>query len=1136
MKFFYNASAMQRASGTLMSSLAQAMQKFRSNTTKTLILGVKLAAILILTTCLQVSAKTTNAQKLSISLKNSPLEKLFAEIEKKTSYVFFYDVAILKGTKPVTVEVKDATVEDILQTSLKGQALDFAIHDRTIFVKRGGGKTAGEPGKGVPPSVTGVVKSEAGLPLAGASVNIKKLKKSGMTDENGEFVLRDVPNGEYEVEISFVGYETRTTTIMVENHEARVVADLKQSHSQLDETIVKGYYTTTDRLNTGNVTKVKGEDIQKQPVSDPILALEGRVPGLYISQTSGMPGASYTVLLRGINSIASGTNPLYIVDGVPFTSNTLTSTDVGGGAVGSPGVNLTSSNGLSPFNSLNPADIESIEVLKDADATAIYGSRGANGVILITTKKGKAGQQKIDINVYSGAGKVTRMLNMLNTQQYLAMRHEAFYNDSMANPAANIKPKATDYDINGTWDTTRYTNWQKTMIGGTAHFTNAQASLSGGNTKTQFVLGGGYSRQTTVFPGDYSDQKVSVHTNINHQSTNQKFRALFSALFVNDNNVLPNSDFTGFMGLAPDAPALYDGNGNINWQKGTWRNPMASTLQKAQSNTDNLVGNLNLSYEVIPGLQVKSSFGYTHIQMNQSIQTPATFYYGPPIPTRRRNNFGTTDVNTWIIEPQINYTLKIAKGKLEALIGSTVQKNVLNSLGQSASGFLSDALISDVASASNITINGNESTVYRYNALFGRLSYNWEDKYLLNMTARRDGSSRFGPGQQFGNFGAVGAAWIFSREKLFQDVLPFLSFGKLRASYGTTGNDQITDYQYLSTYSAYTNSTYQGIVGLNPTLIANPYFGWEQVKKIEGGVELGWLKDRIILSVSYYRNRTNNQLVGYVLPSMDGFTSVTANLPATVQNTGVELVLNTINVRKKDFSWNTSFNVSIPRNKLVAYPGLASSVYQYSYAIGKPLFIRSTYHYTGIDAQKGTYTFQDVNKDGVIDINDLQFLKQVTQNYFGGMLNSFYYKGWQLDVFFQFVKQTGGNTLGSFGLPGTFNDNQPTYVLDRWQKSNDIGKYEKFSQGSGAAQTAFRNLTGSDAVITDASFVRLKNIALSYSLPKTWQQKAHLQNARIYLQCQNLFTITKYQGLDPETEGKALPPLRMITAGIQMGL
>jgi hypothetical protein len=307
---------------------------------------------------------------------------------------------------------------------------------------------------------------------------------------------------------------------------------------------------------------------------------------------------------------------------------------------------------------------------------------------------------------------------------------------------------------------------------------------------------------------------------------------------------------------------------------------------------------------------------------------------------------------------------------------------------------------------------------------------------------------------------------------------------------------------------------------------------------MEGGIELGWLKDRIILNVDYYRNRTDNQLVQYTLPSIDGFTAIQANLPATVQNTGVEIELNTINIKKKNFSWSSSINISIPRNKLVSFPNLANSNYKNTYVVGKPLFIRSNFHYTGIDQQTGFFTFEDVNKDGKIDANDRQFLKQVAQDYFGGFLNSFTYKGLQLDIFLQFVKQTGNNYIASgFGYPGFMDANQPTYALSRWTKPNDVATIQKISQGGiGSSLTAMSNYLSSDAIISDASFVRLKNISLSYNFPKIWQNKAHLKNARVYVQCQNLFTITKFKGIDPETQGKSLPPLRMITAGMQLGL
>lgn len=1114
------------------------------STCKTLVRAVKLTVIFLLAGLLQVSARTTAQTRISINLRGATLEKVFTEIEKRSGYTVFYNTEVLKvaGGSLVSVELKDATIEDVMHQCLKGLPLEFYVQEKTIFVKKEARRAVAEPAPGpgspIPSTLSGIVRTETGTPLVGATVYVLKLRKTVATNKDGEFTLRDVPDGEYEVIISYIGYENYRTKVSVTNHEAWLSADMKASMSKLDETVVKGYYNTTNRLNTGDVTTVKGETIQEQPVSDPVMALEGRVPGLYISQTSGLPGASYSVLLQGRNSIANGINPLYIIDGVPMTATSLTSFTIAGGAVGTPNQfpGVSQGAGVSPFNSLNPADIESIEVLKDADATAIYGSRGANGVILITTKRGKSGQSKVDVNVFDGEGKVTRMYNLMNTQQYLAMRHEAFYNDSMANPAAKIKPGNTDYDINGVWDSTRYTNWQKVLIGGKAHYTNAQASVSGGNANTQFVFGGGYSRQTTVFPGDYSDTKISGYTNINHASNNQRFHALFSAQYLIDNNNLPATDFTSLSYQAPDAPPIYLSNGQFGWGGGTWANPLVGTVKHDLAITNNLMSSLNLAYELIPGLQIKSNFGYTRMEMNQSNQTPATAFYGAPVQNNRSNFIANSSVSTWIIEPQLNYGRRISQGKLDVLIGSTIQENKQATYGEKFYGFLNDVLISDPGSASNVTIYGSYSTDYKYNALYGRISYNWQDKYILNATARRDGSSRFGAGSQFGNFGALGAAWIFTKEHFFVDHVTFLSFGKLRGSYGTTGNDQITDYEYLSTYSS--EPAYQGVAGLYPTRIANPYFRWEIVRKLEGGVDLGLLKDRIMLGVTYFRNRTGNQLVGDNLPSIDGFTTIQANLPAIVQNTGVEIDLNTTNIRSKSFNWSTSINMTIPRNKLVSYPGLATSTNNNNYAIGKSLFIKKYYHYMYVDPQLGTYTFQDLDHNGMINGSDKEFTKQITQNYYGGLLNTFSYKGIQLDIFFQFVKQTGLNYYSGSSLAGGANINVPKFVSDRWHSAGQLTQDEQFSAGKNSVVTAsWQNMLSSDKIISDASFARLKNLALSYTLPATWQRKATLKNVRVYLQIQNLFTITQYKGLDPETQNNnVLPPLRMITAGIQLSL
>ena len=1128
--------------------VAREVTRHRTNR-KTILLAVKLTSIFLFFACLQVSANT-NAQKLTISFKDGSLERLFAVIEQKTGFTVFYNAIDIKNSKPVTIDVKEASVEEVLQLSLKGQALTYFIQEHTIFIKKKAAQAAVDDptiGEAPPPGVSGMVRSETGTPLAGATVYIRKLKKVAITDAAGQFVLKSVPDGEYEVEISFVGYQNFVTIITVANLQATLTAKLKQSTSQLDETVVKGYYTTTDRLNTGDVTTVKAEDIEKQPVTDPILALEGRVPGLYIQQSSGAPGAYGIIQIRGQNSIANGNDPLYIVDGVPFASVSLSSPDIGGGALG--GGNFLANNsqsgnrggGISPFNALNPTDIESITVLKDADATAIYGSRGANGVILITTKRGKPGDTRLDLNIYTGGGQIDRTIPMMNTQQYLAMTREAYRNDGLPVPNINANPSDNNYSIDGFWDTTRFTNWQKVLIGNTANFTNLQGSLSGGNANTQFIVSGGYSKQGTAFIGNYSDNKASVRLNVSHVSADHRFHLQTGAGFIYDYNDLPGADFTGSVILQPDAPALYDKYGNLNWQSlngtATFGNPVASTYENFKAITNNLVGNLNMDYLLMPGLQVKSSFGFNRDEMNQTQIIPSTTQ-PPPYNDNiynRQSYFATTSFNSWIIEPQINYHKRIGLGQLEVLAGSTFQQKTQVSQAQFAYGFINDALITNPLAAADILFLGSENILYRYDAIYGRLNYNWEEKYLLNATARRDGSSRFGSSRQFGDFGSVGVAWIFSKEPFISDHLSWLSFGKIRASYGTTGNDQIPDYQYLSSYSAI-SSTYQGYTGLYPTRISNPYFAWELDKKLEGGLQLGFIKDRILISVSYYRNRTGNQLVGQPLPMVTGFSYIEANLPAIVQNTGTELTLNTINVKTHIFSWTTAINFTAPNNKLVAFPNIQSSGYATKYVVGKSLSIQELYHYTGVNPQTGLYTFATKNADGVPSSpRDLVTTKPITQKFYGGLDNQFSFNGFTLDIFFQYVNQLGNNYKAYFLSPGAFNSNVPTAALNRWQMAGDLTNTQKFGTTS-TTYNPYSTFQYSDGTITNSSFLRLKNLALSYQIPGNWKTKLHLQNTRVYLQCQNLLTVTKYLGIDPEVGGLTLPPMRMITVGIQVGL
>jgi TonB-dependent SusC/RagA subfamily outer membrane receptor len=351
----------------------------RASNLTTLLRTMRLTGIIILLACLHASAGTYGQTRISISMRSAPLERVFAEIERQSGYTVFYNTEVLRYSGPITIDMKDATIEDVLHFCLKGLPLEYSIQEKTIFVKHDNHRavTSDPPaGDKEPPTVSGIVNSEAGSPLVGASVFIRKLKKTGITNEKGQFTLKRVPDGEYDVEISYIGYEPFKTKISVVNHTATLTAALKQSMNKLDESVVIAYGATSERLNTGDISKVSSATIEAQPISNPLEALEGRVPGLLITQTTGLPGGGFTVQVRGQNSIANGNNPFYVIDGVPYNSQLVFAPLNGNLGAGSP------------LNFINPYDIESIEVLKDADATAIYGSRAANGAILITTKKG----------------------------------------------------------------------------------------------------------------------------------------------------------------------------------------------------------------------------------------------------------------------------------------------------------------------------------------------------------------------------------------------------------------------------------------------------------------------------------------------------------------------------------------------------------------------------------------------------------------------------------------------------------------------------------------------------------------------------------------------------------------------------
>lgn len=959
-----------------------------------------------------------------------------------------------------------------------------------------------------------VLSADDNQPLPGVAVQLKDSRTGVNTDANGNFTLAS-PAREVTISLSYIGYQRLDTALQLPLEDPLLIK-LNRDVAQLDEVVVNaGYYETTKRLSTGNISQVTAETISQQPVSNPLAALQGRVPGLEITQQTGVPGGGFTVRLRGQNSIANGNDPLYIINGVPFYSEPLSSNVVSATMIGFAGA--------SPLNAINPRDILSIEVLKDADATAIYGSRGANGVILITTKEGSSGPTKVNFNAYAGIARVGNRVDLLSREQYLQMRHEAFTNDGIT----PIEVTAPDVLL---WDTTRFTDWQKELIGGSANTYDARLSVSGGSSQTQFLFGAGFHRETTVFPGDYANRKISLNWKTDHTAFNDRLKITLTAIYSRLRNNLFGRDLTvDALRLPPVAPAIYDENGKLNWENSTWINPLGYQQQEYWSTSGNLNSNLTLGYKILPDLSFKVSAGYTESRMGSGKAVPLNAYR-PSDRSRRQNNtnFYDSSFRNWIVEPQLNWQTDIATGRFRVLLGATLLEQETTSLGHRASGYTEESLMKSISRAPSIIVTSDTYGQYSYAALYGRINYSLLDRYVINLTGRRDGSSRFAPDRRYANFGALGLAWIFSKEPWIRNG--WLSWGKLRASYGLTGNDQLGNYLFLDNFGS--GGIYQGKRGLGPNRLFNPALEWEANRKLEAGLELGFAGDRFLLAVSYYRNRSSNQLVDYPLPPNTGFTNIQMNLPATIQNTGVEVEINTVNIKSNHTYWSTGVNFSIPRNSLLAFPNLAGSSYANTYVIGQPLDISKRYKYLGVDSQTGVDQFEDSNGDGIINTADRQIVKFLGIKYQGGIHNTLRFKNLSLGVFLQFVKQMGNRYLPALspGLEANF----PEFVMNRWRQPGDREPMQKFT-ASYAAQIAYRRLQSSDYGVSDASFIRLKNVSCTYKLPQSVSQKIGAEVAHIYVQGQNLLTFTPYRGLDPELQAPTvLPPLSVFTAGLNV--
>ena len=718
-------------------------------------------------------------------------------------------------------------------------------------------------------------------------------------------------------------------------------------------------------------------------------------------------------------------------------------------------------------------------------------------------------------------------------------RKEAHKNDGL--PLTNIT--APDLTL---WDTTRYTDWQKELLGGTANITDVQTGISSGTKNTMFNMGVGYHRETLITPGDFGYQKATGSFSVNHVSSNQKFRAFASVNYGIDVSEMFRGEMVqAALTLPPNAPKLFNSDGSINWEiytgdvnpRATFGNPMGATLNTTRGVNRNLIINTNLSYELMPGISLSTNLGLTDLagsdKAKETIASKSPVYEnGQRIPTTGGAQFADNKRTSWIIEPKASLIKQWGDHKVNALIGATWQQNVTSNRLTTGTKYISDALLGSIKGAGAVNIVEDPFT-YKFASALARVGYNYKDLYLINLTGRRDGSSRFGPKNRFGNFWSLGGAWIFSNEKIFGGENAgqnprILSFGKIRASYGITGSDNIGDYKYYNLYGP-TPSTYQGVVGLTPQSLYNSEYKWEETRKLETAVEVSFFDNRISSEISWYRNRSSNQLVDYPLAATTGFDNVLQNFEATVQNTGLEFLLRGDVFSSDNWNWNASINVSLPKNKLLKFNGIENSPYATLYKVGKPVSIQSLYESRGVNPETGIYEFADRNNDGIVNYLDKYLVNPKDKSFYGGINNAIQFKRLELSFLIQFTRTKSAQYIPAYGAT-----NLPVSFLNRWQRPGDITSVSRFYVNSLEGTLSYNPLTESDFNITDASFVRLKTLSLRYQLPAGQLERYGLRQAMVFLQGQNLFTLTHYKDvLDPET-GNNLPPLLMLTLGFQL--
>ncbi|SDZ88065.1 SusC/RagA family TonB-linked outer membrane protein [Pedobacter hartonius] len=1015
-----------------------------------------------------------------------------------------------------------------------------------------------------------VTSSDNGMPLPGVSVKVSGSRNGVQTDSDGSFTL-NLLGRQYTIVFSFIGYLPQTITIGSNStYNVKLVSDQKQ----LNDVVVIGYGSESKRTITGAISRVKAAEIQGRPVTGLDQALQGLVAGVQVTSASGTPGGAVTVRVRGVSTINADSQPLYVIDGTPIQTGSNSQIGFGNGQTNA-------------LNDINPNDIESIDVLKDAAAAAIYGSRASNGVVIVTTRRGKSGKTSIDLDYYTGIQKATARIDALTGPQYVQLYQDAVQNRYAASIGTPAYPTVASYisaalnrpllaNDPGTYPTT---NWQDQVFRN-APISNYNLSINGGTEKTRFNITSGYFDQDGILKGsDYN--RFNMRLNLDH-TINDKFKIGTSTSFNRSTSSRINND-NNIYGVLSSAillsPAINAYNADGTYGRDVYssvENPIAAYKEPLNLTTaERLLSNIYGEYKLLPSLTFKTNFAADDQIYHERRFVPSTLNAGAAPTNGSGIEAYYSDLNL-LNENILTFNKSYGDHSFSILGGQSWQKDNNETLFASGTNFPGNDIrrLSAAAVKTDASSAGSSSTLVSF---FGRANYSYKNRYIFSATLRSDGSSRFADGHRYGYFPAISGAWLISDEAFMKNI-SWVSTLKLRSSWGKTGNNFVNDFASRTLISAYNTTagqgiSYAGVAGLYPSQLGDPNLTWEKTTSTDIAVDFGFLKDRITLSADVYYRKTNDLLAPLPLAGSTGFTTYTTNA-GSMYNKGLELDLQTINIKSTDFSWTTNFNISFNRNKILS---LANNNAPYASGfgswvqVGDPIGAFRGYKVSGIFQNQaeidqlntvartktgnatalyqvqatapGDIRFEDLNGDGVITSEDQTILGSAQPKFVGGLSNSFKYKMFDLSMLWQF--SYGNKVLNwarSFAEGMNAIYGQFATTLDRWTPTHTDTEMPRAVLGDPNT-----NNRVSDRFIENGSYLRMKNLSLGFSLPDNMATKLHVRKLRIFAAAQNLATVTKYKGFDPEvstfnstpasagTDFLTAPQAKTFTFGVNIG-